>query len=78
MKKDIPQHVRDNPEKFIPKGFYCHGRIKPELELCPFWDCDNTKLEQDNGYCHYLKQGDWEMDWISLLWDMCKECDINL
>ena len=36
-----------------------------------------TKEHQDNGYCHYLKRGDWEEEGWSLLWDMVKECGIK-
>ena len=102
----------ENPEKYIPEGMYCYtitsidsktGRIK--TDTCPFWDHnDKYLLEQNYGYCHYLKQGDWERNKkindesiitseidkgktvsevigedfpSSLLWDQCKECDIN-
>ena len=34
--------------------------------------------EQENGYCSYLERGDWEADHLSLLWDQCKECGINM
>ena len=83
--KKIPQYILDNPEQYIPYGFYCYtvidtdnetGKIK--IEKCPFWDCNDTKPIQEDGYCHYLKLGDWECNnCISLLWDMCKECNIN-
>jgi len=98
------------PEKYIPYGYYCDN--------CPFWDLLSEELYpyQENGYCHYLKKSDWDLneerDLIviqsknkeeigkkvkeifkeeidqksnkkthfpaSLLWDECKECNINI
>lgn len=57
----------------IPKGCYCYD----ENGLCPYWDKDLTKPDQENGYCHYLKKGDDELK-LGLLWDQCKECGENL
>lgn len=57
------------PEKYIPEGIYCHYGDY----LCPFWDLDDNH----DGYCHYLKRSDHDCDYISLLWDMCKECYVN-
>jgi len=71
------------PERFIPHGIYCYRTICEDstnnlihIELCPFWDKDDAKPEGCNGYCHYLKQGDWETPG-GLLWDQCKECGLN-
>lgn len=70
-----------NPEKYIPYGFYCYfgtrGPGDPNYKRCAFWDYDPTKHEQENGYCYFLGEGDWECDGIGLLWDQCKECGIN-
>lgn len=64
-----------NPEaKKIPKGLYCYD----ENGLCPHWSCHPEHGEQNNGYCAFMKYGDWEDDHFSLLWDQCKECGINL
>ena len=63
-----------NPEEYIPNGFYCYNGNN----LCPFWDIDKSKPKQNNGYCHYLKHADWEQEYISLIWDKCKECDVNI
>ena len=71
--KKIEKKYFENPEKYIPKGLYCYN----EKQVCPFYDKDPNKPKQENGYCHYLKIGDWEQEHLSLLWDMCKECDIN-
>ena len=62
-----------NPKKYIPIGCYCYSGNY----VCPFWDKDMTKPYQNNGYCHLLGLAYWEQNRISLLWDMCKECDIN-
>ena len=66
----------------IPFGSYCYdikeitdnGTIK--TIPCPFWELRKDKPEQENGYCHFLKSGDWESEW-SLLWDGVKECGIH-
>lgn len=71
--KNIDKKYFDNPEQYIPNGWYCYRGAY----VCPFWDKDETKPEQASGYCHYLKEGDWQQNYTSLLWDMCKECDVN-
>ena len=60
-------------EKVIPKGDYCYD----ENGICPYWDIKLDKPEQENGYCKYLNRGDWEVDYLSLLWDQVKECGVN-
>ncbi len=58
----------------IPKGLYCYD----ENGTCPYWSLSKKGGIQNNGYCAYLKVGDWESDgWISLLWDSVKECGLN-
>ena len=70
---------------FIPYGMYCYEILDVDIEngkinikLCPYWDRDEERPEQENGYCHYLGYGDWESEGTSLLWDQCKECQVNL
>ena len=70
----------------IPKGIYCYD----ENGRCPHWELRGDKPEQHNGYCRYLKRGDWEAEiptdfpegfptcCISLLWDAVKECSENM
>jgi hypothetical protein len=43
--------------KEIPKGTYCYDKNG----LCPYWKRIETEPEQMNGYCDYLKIGDWEV-----------------
>jgi hypothetical protein len=69
--------------EIIPKGEYCYKPFeiidnKIEIKLCPYWSSRKDKPDQENGYCYYLKQGDWESEYLSLLWDMVKECNENL
>lgn len=67
----------------IPFGEYCYEikdidlkTLIAKIRICPFWSKDENKPEQENGYCSYLDQGDWEG--FGLLWDQVKECSINL
>lgn len=59
----------DNRQNSIPKGRYCYD----ENGVCPFWSLKSKY----NGYCSYLNIDDDSIDGIGLLWDQCKECDIN-
>lgn len=77
--------MKKTPEDLIPEGMYCYkaqtidfetGRIK--IKVCPYWSFRKTKPAQENGYCKYLKKGDWQIRGISLLWDQVKECGIKM
>ena len=68
--------------KLIPEGEYCYAvNILEDGTIlrptCPFWDKIVDFPLQNNGYCHYRKQGDWQMGSVGLLWDQCKCCGIN-
>lgn len=63
--------------KLIPQGNYCYNRVDGVFKICPFWDKIFDFPTQDNGYCHYLKRGDWQRGGMGLLWDQCKECGVN-
>jgi hypothetical protein len=76
-------------ESVIPEGCYCYWHIKDsgrktkeglpilESDFCPYWDIDDSRPEQMNGYCWYMEIGDWEDGGGGLLWDQCKECGIK-
>jgi len=62
----------------IPEGMYCYSRDENnKVVACPYWDLIEDQPDQMNGYCHYTETGDFDAEGLSLLWDMCKECDIN-
>ena len=65
----------------IPKGHYCYSSSRspqdPKYKPCPYWSIRKDKPSQLNGYCDFLKRGDWEGKSTGLLWDQCKECGIN-
>jgi hypothetical protein len=66
--------MSENKDKsIIPFGSYCYEGNK----ICPYWSKDSTKHEQNNGFCSYLREGDWENDFY-LLWDQVKECGENM
>lgn len=71
----------------IPKGIYCYDE---KLKTCPYWEmqrmgevyCKYLKAfdysrwngsEEDFGYQKWLVT----LDAPSILWDQCKECDVN-
>ncbi len=63
----------------IPEGLYCYTYDSDgALKLCPYWDKFDEHEPQNDGYCHFLEEGDWDVDGLSLLWDQCKECGENL
>ncbi len=70
----------------IPKGMYCYKHTKElksgELRIigvCSYWEIRQDKPYQENGYCSFLEEGDWETDGpLRLLWDMVKECKTNM
>ena len=70
-------------EDLIPKGSYCYtpltglvdGRMK--IKLCPFWKLIKDRRYQENGYCLFMQKGDWGDNGTFILWDQCKECNIN-
>jgi len=72
-------------KKIIPHGPYCYERLDPKndgkklkiIGKCPYWTLRDDKPDQENGYCTYLKKGDWDIPGGGLLWDMCKECGEN-
>jgi hypothetical protein len=83
------ERLSQEPEKHIPHGWYCYTGIGWEgnayhIDCCPFWNksldhaVEDCGAERYNGYCHFLKSGDWEDGSFGDLWDQCKECGINV
>jgi len=67
------------PIDLIPHGIYCYTvDNKGNRKVCPFWSKEPNYPEQMNGYCDFLKKGDWMDNGTSLLWDQCKECGVNV
>lgn len=71
--------------KLIPVGIYCHSVVEVnssdggkqlKRKPCPYWMLHSEKRTQENGYCEFLDQGDWEGKG-GLLWDQVKECCIK-
>ncbi len=73
--KSADKAFRDNDgaTSIIPEGMYCYGKDG----RCPYWAISENHEEQENGYCAFLKEGDWQDEGCSLLWDQVKECGIN-
>ena len=67
----------NNPHPEIPTGNYCYNKNG----VCPYWEKHPEHGAQNDGYCVFLELGDWDADengmGFTLLWDQCKECDIN-
>ena len=47
---------------FIPSGFYCYTYVKDKYKPCPFYSKVKERHHQENGYCSYLGQGDWDIN----------------
>ena len=63
----------------IPDGDYCYTRDdQGNCVLCPYWAIETSKPKQLNGYCAFLKEGDWQSSGIGLIWDQCKACGQNI
>jgi len=70
--------IPNGPYCYTPKRFPCkENNWIYEIDICPYWSINKTKPSQNNGYCQYMEEGDWEHDGLGLLWDQCKECDID-
>jgi hypothetical protein len=61
----------------IPRGGYCYTTQDGQFKYCPFFDVIKTLPKQGNGFCHYLKSGDFTSPGTDLLWDSCKCCGVN-
>ena len=66
------QHVVFIAEDVIPKG--CTAMTR---KACALRGEVRTLSAQENGYCTFLMQRDWESEGVGLLWDQLKACDVN-
>lgn len=58
----------------IPRGYYCYD----DKGKCPYWELHKDKPKGENGFCKYMGTGDWEEEGLSLLFDQCKGCNVNM
>ena len=64
-------------KKWIPKNTcYCYENDNI-FKICKWLSFNKNKDPQDCGFCKYLNCGDWYKDGTMLLWDECKECEID-
>lgn len=86
---DVRYEALGGDESVIPKGHYCYTHLgydkgadgeppRMRIKPCPYLGNDPDRPEQQSGYCAELKAGDWEEGGTVLLWDMTKECDVNI
>jgi len=68
--KDMTRLRAEKGEMVIPRGIYCYD----ENGTCPYLDKAEGVGEQNDGYCWFLRRGDWQSNGVGLLWDSCKEC----
>lgn len=70
--------TEEQAHALIPKDtLYCYTRVNGEYKRCPFWDMFESMPKQSNGFCHFLKRGDFTQHNFGLLWDSCKECGVG-
>jgi len=79
LKKNFKSSEID--KSMIPKGDYCYEIIylddeKVTIKPCPYYDIDENRLYEESGYCHFLKEGDWEC--FGFLYARIKECNENV
>lgn len=67
------------PSDRIPRGIYCYTYDENgKAYYCPYLEHVDGYHHQENGYCKKINVKDWEEKYLSLLWDMCKECGIKV
>ena len=70
--------TKEQCHSLIPHGEYCYSRKDEKFAWCPFHDIIPSMPKQSNGFCHYIKRGDFTSPGTNLLWDDCKECNVNI
>lgn len=78
---DLTKKIEAKDTSIIPDGLYCYTisnakKIGYSIKPCPYFDRIKDAPAQENGYCHYLEEGDLDLPG-GLLFDSCKECGIN-
>jgi hypothetical protein len=68
--KDMANLRNDKGEAVIPIGIYCYD----DRGNCSYWDKAEGAGEQNDGYCWFMRIGDWMEEGNGLLWDQCKTC----
>jgi hypothetical protein len=70
--------TEEQAQALIPKDTdYCYTRKGGGCERCPFWDLIEQFPRQSNGFCHFMKRGDFTGKSFGMLWDSIKECGIG-
>lgn len=56
------KNVTEKDTSLIPPATqYCYHCIDGLRRfVCPYWDYDATKDDQECGYCHFLEESDWD------------------
>ena len=57
----------------VPEGPYCYRNDKK----CPYLYFSQNYDKQICGYCAFLNKSGWQDNGTFLLWDECKECNLN-
>jgi len=79
--------TEDQVKSLIPRSDFCYkwletpspeNNYRGKVKTCPFYDKMINLPSRSNGYCHYLKAGDFTENPTHLLFDMCKECGISV
>lgn len=66
--------TEEQAKSLIPKNTdYCYSGNG----ICPYWNFMPNLPQQDAGFCHFLKRGDFTEPGTFLLWDQCKECGVS-
>lgn len=72
-----------NRESLIPPGCYCYhflGKSNKDGSIpilkCPWHDFKEGAPTQENGFCHFLEEGDQDNTY-HMLWDLVKSCGVN-
>lgn len=78
--------IKKNKSMIPENPSYCYKSIEqskenpmvfPITELCTYWRIASDKPKTLNGYCLFLKKGDWEEDGTMALFDQLKNCGIK-